>query len=903
MANEPTFESARKRLTNALESQLKSVCDESGTRSGKRFAPRNLARNVFDGAHDRLDELYIAAQHLAHSTDLMTPVTHCSAAEFVSLLSINDDRSVQRIFAILLCIPMSLKLFQRFLSIFLPVARTIENGTKIKTEDSTDETTQNSLAETTGEWFKDTRLPISLATAIHHFDDDDGSRFYHKQFEWSPIILLENKRVEYVGDRRFCPLPRLSTEPLGSGAFGEVSKVELAEGSIENEARLSSQGCYAQKEFTLRESRHAFEDEWHVVREILRARTTHGNIMSPIAGLLQGDEGNMKFSMFFPVATCDLREYLTWKAKTPRLSASPYPPGGFEISDKKKIMFQAIGLVSALDHLHRGLDVEENQSLSCWHLDLKAQNVLVTVINEDNDMLFQISDFGISRIKRIRRADQVESERSYDATKLFQRNLSPSLTKARAGDGSECLAPEAYGIDSKVGASSDIWSLGCILSIVITFLEGGPNSVRTFEDYRKRDPYNKSQFFKETTWQQAAPSTYHDVGRGMFFQRKDTIDIFFKVLISQARQRDGEQRSVRDFLNVLLSKMLVADPTERAGAHDIHRLLKDVWQTYGKEQTEDTWASASQPRHPPHGLHPIAEHEYPGTRNDYADVLRRDARHRPEPHRLVGNAQQFEMIDSRSHWRNPLDKHGTPRGMSTTDRPTLRQPIKPEESIEALCALICDAARVGNVQMVRTRLDSLPPGIVAKNQDGRTPLSLAAENGATAVMEVLLRAGRLQTDGCDKSGRCALSWAAENGRLEAVEMLVQIGKANIDYKPDNDDFWTPLFWAASNGHVRIVRYLLQFKVVEIDGTDAYGRSPLSWACGKGFVDVVKELLSTNMVETKRVDFGGMTPSSRARAKGHNDIVKLLDSYERASRSLWRRLLKNTRIRKRPWSTK
>ncbi|KAL8881650.1 MAG: hypothetical protein Q9198_001186 [Flavoplaca austrocitrina] len=211
MAKELEFESIRDRLTVTLEDQLQNVDHDPN----RQFAPRNLARNVFDSSHEQLHRLHTAAHHLACTSNQVTPIAGCSAADFVALLSKNDYRSVHRIFATLLCIHMSVALFQRFMSIFLPVA----------------ETTESSVY--------DTHLPISLATATQLFEDD-GRRFYDKQFVWSPITLLEHKRVEYLDDRRFCPLPYLSKRPLGSGSFADVSEVELAEGSIEYRTGLSS---------------------------------------------------------------------------------------------------------------------------------------------------------------------------------------------------------------------------------------------------------------------------------------------------------------------------------------------------------------------------------------------------------------------------------------------------------------------------------------------------------------------------------------------------------------------------------------------------------------------------------------------------------------------------------------
>lgn len=438
--------------------------------------------------------------------------------------------------------------------------------------------------------------------------------------------------------------------------------------------------------------------------------------------------------------------------------------------------------------------------------------------------------------------------------------------------------------------------------MVFTFLEGGPNAVRSFEEDRKRAPdYNGSWFFKMTTRQQATAAVYHDVGRGLLFERKDTIDSWFNHLVGKARQRDGEAHSLRLFLNILLSDMLIVDPARRAGAHAIYRSFKDVWQDFGNAQIEATQVGARQPRYPPHSLQPIIETGTPGFDDDFANAPRRDAAFRNDPCQIAGSAQQTETINWESRRRDHLDIPGTSYRVSPTTGSMPGQQAEPVNNIDLLCTSLCDAARVGSVHMVRMRLDSLPPETVVKNQEGRTLLSLAAENGATAVIRVLLRAGRLQTDGFDDSGRCALSWAAENGHLEAVDLLVRVGKVDVDYKSDENHGWSSLCFAAMNGHARVVEYILQSKTVEIDGVDVYGRTPLSWACDQGFADVVKVLLNTNLVRTTRKDRLGKSPWSRAVDNGHDDVVNLLVSYERARRSLWRKLLKKVRIRKRPWS--
>ncbi|KAL9035196.1 MAG: hypothetical protein Q9180_004989 [Flavoplaca navasiana] len=372
--------------------------------------------------------------------------------------------------------------------------------------------------------------------------------------------------------------------------------------------------------------------------------------------------------------------------------------------------------------------------------------------------------------------------------------------------------------------------------------------------------------------------------------RKDTIDSWFNHLGGRPRRSS----SLHQFLSILKFNMLVADPARRARADVIHKSLKEVWRTTSNAHIADTQFRTGQSRDPPPGLRRILEIESLEFDKDSADVSNRNTEPRRKPHHVASSSQQTGTTDWEPRFGNRLDAPDTSRRMGTTNGPKARQEVEPAE----LCALLCDAARAGNVRMVQMRLDSLPSGTIVKNRDGRTPLSLAAESGATAVVGVLLRAGRLQIDGRDDSGRCALSWAAEHGRLEAVDVLVQIGKVDVNQQSKDYHGWTSLCCAAMNGHAQVVEYLLQSKDVEIDGSDAYGRTPLSWACDKGFIDVVRELLSTNMVCTTRSDLLRKSPRSRAVVNGHNDIVKLLDSYEKARRSFWRRTPKELRNRRR-----
>ncbi|KAM0546753.1 hypothetical protein ACHAPJ_010681 [Fusarium lateritium] len=66
----------------------------------------------------------------------------------------------------------------------------------------------------------------------------------------------------------------------------------------------------------------------------------------------------------------------------------------------------------------------------------------------------------------------------------------------------------------------------------------------------------------------------------------------------------------------------------------------------------------------------------------------------------------------------------------------------------------------------------------SKDEDERTPLAWAAENGHEAVVEVHLRNEDEDVDCRDKGGRTPLAWATENGHIAVVDMLLGTGKVH-----------------------------------------------------------------------------------------------------------------------------
>jgi ankyrin repeat protein/energy-coupling factor transporter ATP-binding protein EcfA2 len=168
-----------------------------------------------------------------------------------------------------------------------------------------------------------------------------------------------------------------------------------------------------------------------------------------------------------------------------------------------------------------------------------------------------------------------------------------------------------------------------------------------------------------------------------------------------------------------------------------------------------------------------------------------------------------------------------------------------------------------------------------KNNEGNTPLMLAAANGHKDSVEFLLKNGANVNDK-NNEGNTPLILAAANGHKDSVEFLLKNG-ANVNDK--NNEGNTPLMLAATNKDKDIVLYLLK-QGAEFDSNDSSVVNALTFTifeqrCGSireaatyGYVNVLKFLL-THGADINSEDSNKNTPLILAAANGHKDAVELL----------------------------
>jgi serine/threonine protein kinase len=330
----------------------------------------------------------------------------------------------------------------------------------------------------------------------------------------------------------------------------------------------------ARKDFELNAEERAHEKERDVLREIVRNARKCNNIMKSLGSLEIGST----YSLFMPLADCDLKQYM-----------ERYPDAPTTPKEKAKIIQCAVGLADAIVYLHQDLMTQVYEKLSCFHMDLKPQNILVVIDPVTGEQQWKLSDFNMSRVKMKRKptAEHVSLRRSitgdkvyeYEVNKLFKRripdaaNLSVTdYTINRRGTGTY-LAPEACIEGHPVQAESDTWSLGCVISVVFTYLFGGQEAVDAYSDLRGKKDID--HFFTFTG--SNGPNRLKNA------QVSEAVKRWHQDLRMKTRKRDPQEGAIFEVLIRFLDRsVLVIDPNKRAQtkAVDVQNKLIEAFQAF-----------------------------------------------------------------------------------------------------------------------------------------------------------------------------------------------------------------------------------------------------------------------------------------------------------------------------------
>ncbi|KAF5592314.1 serine threonine kinase [Fusarium subglutinans] len=404
-------------------------------------------------------------------------------------------------------------------------------------------------------------LPATQDYLVSLFGPLDAQDFFAEQRPFCTIVLGGPGVVTIDQDDKRS-LPWLDERHIGSGAFGSVYEVKIPKEHLTTQQDFNQTNSMAKlvarKDYIVAKNMEEnFEKEVKSIREIFSVNSKHKNILESFGTLvIRGPEP--KFSLLMPLADMDLQKYME---VNPEIS----------IHDRwarERIISATIGLADGLEFLHSKMTTVGGDQLVCYHMDLKPSNILVFLHKpriegtgtEDRayDMIWKLSDFGLSRVKT-----KTKPEKNLDSLferKMIDQSSQASPTQNHRGNATY-LPIEAQDKRKTMNQKSDIWSLGCVISVLFTYMEEGHSALEHYSESRCK--YNKKF---DVFYQENRPS--RGAGLNEAVKRQHT------KLIEAAKKRNAAEG---DAVSHILSALTHGFHKERSIVPvDIHRWRLDI---------------------------------------------------------------------------------------------------------------------------------------------------------------------------------------------------------------------------------------------------------------------------------------------------------------------------------------
>ncbi|MCJ1476880.1 hypothetical protein MMC13_005549 [Lambiella insularis] len=159
----------------------------------------------------------------------------------------------------------------------------------------------------------------------------------------------------------------------------------------------------------------------------------------------------------------------------------------------------------------------------------------------------------------------------------------------------------------------------------------------------------------------------------------------------------------------------------------------------------------------------------------------------------------------------------------------------------------------------------------------RTPLSIAAGNGLTAIATQLLQHDRIQPDIADSSQRTPPFWAVMGNHLDVLQLLLKDVRTSLNHVDKAGQ--NILSYAASAGELKLVEYLMGLKDLNAHEQDRNGRTALSWAAGNRHLETAIYLRRSQRVDVSITDNDGRNAISWACSGCHPKVIKYLIKHD------------------------
>lgn len=408
-------------------------------------------------------------------------------------------------------------------------------------------------------------LPTNRETLTELFEDTMATeRFLAQQAIFCAAVISVGAEVSIQNVKEQI-LPYKKEEVIGKGSFGKVFMTAIAGGHIHDPHFNKSTPWttqLARKDFTIRTD----WEPWHsteahrIMTTILSLRKESENVLTSLGAFCIG---SLTYSLFMPLAIYDLRQYM--------MSSHPMRPDSRK--GRVAIIESARGLADGLDYLHTKLKTKEGDDLICYHVDLKPENILIfpDKTPEGERYLWQISDFAMSYVKY--RQQGQEQDTVIDLRGRFARRPEPtshdspaSKAEGQLGKGT-CLAPECMETSPTISTNSDVWSLGCVISIVFTYLDDGAQGVTKYA--AKRAAHSRAN------------------GCDQFFIRSKNnprlhpaIKTWQRRLMKTARSRSKREGKEVELILRFLETDVFQEQSKRCDARSLEQNLSKVLGTY-----------------------------------------------------------------------------------------------------------------------------------------------------------------------------------------------------------------------------------------------------------------------------------------------------------------------------------